>query len=417
VSCILLVASVLQAQTVEEQYILSAQQDREAFVQSNLWVTTELDRTTCYVGEPVVVGYYLYTRLRSNSRISKRPALNGFSVYDMNTIADQEPVVVQRKGQYFYQHLIRKVQVYAMQAGRYRIDPVEIDNTIQFVVEGLQMEGAEVASPYTYLARSDEQWIDVKPLPGNDSAVTTAVGQFSLQMRTKGLEPIRAGDPFTLEMVLEGSGNLALLPPPTVVWPAGWTLISTAAVDEWSTLQSPLTGKKIFRYTLIAPQSQPYTIPAARLPYFNPASGVYASALSNELSVNVLETGSPEPATLKKETAEVSREHRPWIWLIPLVGLLLVVGWFWKKRTPSVNGEKSTITDTHIRTVFNWDDLLFESDDLRFVQLYYARLKSVASTNADKQYWIQYCEQYLYAGKTGPLNRQAMIDAAKSLDA
>jgi hypothetical protein len=43
----------------------------------------QTSKTSCYVGEPIVATYKLYTRLKSESKLSKTPSFNGFSVIDL----------------------------------------------------------------------------------------------------------------------------------------------------------------------------------------------------------------------------------------------------------------------------------------------------------------------------------------------
>jgi hypothetical protein len=42
-----------------------------------------VDRRTCFVGEPVVATFKLFSRLQSKSEIIKNPGFYGFSVNDM----------------------------------------------------------------------------------------------------------------------------------------------------------------------------------------------------------------------------------------------------------------------------------------------------------------------------------------------
>ena len=52
-------------------------------IKENLFFKVFTDKTSCYVGEPVLVTYKIYTRLNSISRIIKRSAFSGFSVIDL----------------------------------------------------------------------------------------------------------------------------------------------------------------------------------------------------------------------------------------------------------------------------------------------------------------------------------------------
>jgi hypothetical protein len=54
-------------------------------IQKNIFIKVDVNKNSCYVGEPVVVTYKLYTRLKSESSITKNPSFNGFSVIDLLT--------------------------------------------------------------------------------------------------------------------------------------------------------------------------------------------------------------------------------------------------------------------------------------------------------------------------------------------
>ncbi len=67
----------------EQEYILKPGEKLSEKIKKNIFVRVEADKTSCYIGEPLVVTYKLYSRLKSESKVTKRPSLNGFSVYDM----------------------------------------------------------------------------------------------------------------------------------------------------------------------------------------------------------------------------------------------------------------------------------------------------------------------------------------------
>lgn len=64
-------------------YILRKGENPADKIKKNMLVRVEVDKNACYVGEPVVVTYKLYTRLKSESNMVKTPSFNGFSVLDM----------------------------------------------------------------------------------------------------------------------------------------------------------------------------------------------------------------------------------------------------------------------------------------------------------------------------------------------
>lgn len=66
-----------------DDYLLQPGEDLRKKIDRNLFIRVEADKTSCFVGEPVVATYKLYTRLKSESNIVKSPAFNGFSVVEL----------------------------------------------------------------------------------------------------------------------------------------------------------------------------------------------------------------------------------------------------------------------------------------------------------------------------------------------
>jgi hypothetical protein len=421
----------LRAQAVEEQYVLPQHRSIESFIQAHLWVEVELDRKSCYVGEPIVVSYYLYTRLRSHSKIRKRPSLNGFSVYDMHTQADMEPRVVQRRGQYVYQHLIRKVQLYASTPGAYFIDPVEVENTIQYTRSQSDSIDPSYAEQYQVVVGTEQVEVEIKALPISKDSNVQAVGDFSLLLRRTDQNPIDLGDPFVLELILEGTGNLALLSPPAFPLPTDWRRLSTATEDAWQSNQAPLKGMKVFRYTLLANKDGRYTISPLSFRYYNPTLRRFITAQSNALEITI--GAAEQKSTTKRVKSAVSTTVgttiSPAWWLLIFIPVLFWVGWIISKKKRRVDIVRST---TPVETKVDWDALLFEPNDQQFVIKFYQHFRSAMekrlsmngsnaasfipeAEQAKWQYWSTYCEQYLYGMQTKRIDRQAMIDAAKEI--
>src|SRR5207342_1264390 len=101
-------------------------------IRKNFFIKVEVSKTDCYLGEPIVATYKLYARLRSDSRVTRHPSLNGFSVYDMIDPTDDRVSVEKVNGKNFSVHIIRKSQLIPLQAGDVTLDPVELDNNIYF---------------------------------------------------------------------------------------------------------------------------------------------------------------------------------------------------------------------------------------------------------------------------------------------
>jgi hypothetical protein len=80
-------------------------------IRRNFFIRVDVSKTECYLGEPIVATYKLYARLRSDSRVTRHPSLNGFSVYDMIDPSDDRVSVEKFNGKNFSVHIIRKTQL------------------------------------------------------------------------------------------------------------------------------------------------------------------------------------------------------------------------------------------------------------------------------------------------------------------
>ena len=123
-------------QPIEEErpdYYLMPNENLKDKVAKNLFVKATIDKRTCYVGEPVLATFKLFTRLDSESKIVKRPSLNGFSVVDME---QPEAGIFSKElynGKMYNCYLIRKVQLFPLQSGLLTIEPVEVENLVRMI--------------------------------------------------------------------------------------------------------------------------------------------------------------------------------------------------------------------------------------------------------------------------------------------
>ncbi|RYZ34366.1 MAG: hypothetical protein EOP49_34610, partial [Sphingobacteriales bacterium] len=121
---------------VQDESELAPGESMEEKVKKNFFLRANTNKTSCYVGEPLDVSYKAYSRLNSNSQVVKRPSFPGFSVVEMVESYDNRPEVELINGSAFYTNLIRKVQLFPLQPGKYVLDPAEVESVVHFVRSG-----------------------------------------------------------------------------------------------------------------------------------------------------------------------------------------------------------------------------------------------------------------------------------------
>lgn len=116
-----------------DDYILKKGENVHDKVQKNLFIKLDVSKASCYIGEPIIASYKLYTRLRSESVITNAPSFNGFSVSELEVNDVNSASVEKYNGRDYNVYTLRKVQLYPLQPGTFTLDPVVADNKVTFI--------------------------------------------------------------------------------------------------------------------------------------------------------------------------------------------------------------------------------------------------------------------------------------------
>ncbi|PWT70200.1 MAG: hypothetical protein C5B59_21085 [Bacteroidetes bacterium] len=300
-----------EQEDVDREYFIKPNEDINEKIRKNLFVKVDVSKTDCYVGEPIVATYKLYSRLQSESRVVRHPSLNGFSVYDMIDPNNDAASIETINGKPFTVHIIRKAQLIPLQSGKVDLDPVEIDNTVHFLknekgknkssgsplrdlFDDLLDENAR-ATPIDQKVTLESKpvAISIKPLPdlNKPADFSGAVGHYSIKADVE-TKNVTADDAAVFRVTLKGSGNIPVVNAPAVPWPDGVETYDPTTKEEIDKTIAPIGGSKTFDYNFIPKKAGDYTIPAFQFSYFDPQSNSY-------------KTTSTEPVTF---SAKASRK-------------------------------------------------------------------------------------------------------------
>lgn len=267
-------------------------------IRKNFFIRAEVNKTTCYVGEPVMAVYKAYSRLSTTASVVKRPSLDGFSVIEMVDGYDNRQEVEVYKGNAYYVNIIRKVQLIPLQEGNFSLDPAEVEGVAHFRKKD-PATGAWSVANYPIAVHSEPVNLTIKPLPpdGQPQHFGGAVGKFNIAVRTPSAT-IRQGDLVKIQVVVAGTGNLTLLTAPVVKWPKGVDTADPAVKEDVNKYAYPLTGSKQFEYSFAAPDTGNCIIPAIAFPYYDPEQKEYKIASSEPVTMHII------PAASKAEEEE-----------------------------------------------------------------------------------------------------------------
>ena len=327
-----------------DDYILKPGENVKAKIQKNLFVKLEVSKTNCYVGEPIVVSFKLYTRLHSETTITNAPSFNGFSVSDLdvNNNARQEKY----NERLYNVYTLRKVELYPLQSGQVTLDSVVADNRVTFIKSEYAKSQADngffdmlqnfgdAGIPASGL---DEQnvtlttapvTIDVKPLPleNKPKNFRGAVGDFNISSSLQ-KNNFTTDDAGNLKIVVSGKGNIQLVNAPGIVWPAGIDAYDASVKDNVDKSQVPMQGSKVFSFPFTISKPGDYNIDSISFSYFDPESATYKTVYTPALEVHVSK-GSGHPQNSFVQNGKKAPENNALIstrteWI---VGIFLISG-------------------------------------------------------------------------------------------
>jgi hypothetical protein len=324
----------------DREFVLYPNESVAEKIKKNLFVRVEVNKRECFVNEPVIATYKLYSRLRSESRVVKRPSYNGFSVYDMEDPEAGSPTVETFNGRQYNVHVIRKSQLFPLQAGQFTLEPVEVENTVRFIKAESEQDNylEEIGDPYaetvshTLTVASSAVPIIVKPLPAANQPgyFDGAVGKFSMAASLK-TPIVKAGETANLIVQIKGNGNLPMINAPAINWPSSVEAYDPTAKEEIHPEVAPLSGLKTFEYVFSPRDTGEVMIPAVRFAYFDPASKSYKTDSTKAFALKIIPGEKVKRNESKSPAAgPIPSTQNMWLWigagaLITLLIITLVV--------------------------------------------------------------------------------------------
>ncbi len=333
-------------------FILKEGENKAQKISSNIFVMATASKTSCYIGEPVLVTYKLYTRLKSESNFVKSPSLNGFSVIDLATAGTDKYVAEKFNGRDYYVCTLRKAQLYPLQQGAITIEPALVENDICFIKEDylkrnnlpdylfrdmeVQAIPAEAMLKEKIMLESKPMLINVKPLPLANKPVSFngMVGNFTITAVLQH-DSIGTGDAGRLRIIIQGEGNLPLVNLPDLVWPAGIEVPEPGITEVLNRFTVPVSGTKIFEYTFTVAKEGSYSIPAVSYSFFDVAAARYKT-ISTKPVLFIVRQGSgnkpvlpPAENTTARESFSETLFTKRWLIIVPLAVLIFAGLFFW----------------------------------------------------------------------------------------
>jgi hypothetical protein len=241
---------------------------------------------TVYVGQQVSYDATMQANVRAQMSFLAPPqylppTVNGATLYDFpfDTLTSIHDVTV--SGLTFKAYTYRRA-LFPLAPGIDTIPPATLVATLP-----------DPDNPYVAIVdslHSTPQRITVLPLPvaGRPPGFTGAVGQFAVTMQPDSNAVFQVGKTVGLQVTVTGTGNIDLLPRPSLTIP--WATVVPTPVEpvHWDSTHGPdVHGSKTFRWLVTPRRGGAQVIPAIQYPYFDPATKHYVTAQAAALPATV----------------------------------------------------------------------------------------------------------------------------------
>ena len=317
---------------VEDNSDLAPGEDPDEKIRKNFFLRAEVSKNECYVGEPLMAVFKAYSRLDANSQVLRRPSLSGFSVVEMVDAYNNHPDVERYNGENYFVHLIRKVQLFPLQAGNFNIEPAEVESIIHLKRTGrpgnrlrdfFRKRNNDELIEKQIVFQTPPLSIRVNALPLKDQPedYAGAVGDFIVQVQMTDTA-IAAREPNIVKLTISGTGNFPLVTEPHVQWPSSAEISGPTVAEQVNKYAYPLSGVKSYQFTIEHRDTGIFTIPPVRFSYFDPRTKTYKTAESKEVHYTV----SPASMARKKEAQLVfSNEKQTPLHYYYFAGIALII--------------------------------------------------------------------------------------------
>jgi hypothetical protein len=320
-------------------YVLRDGENAAEKTKANLFILVNVNKKTCYEGEPVLATYQLYTRVNLNAHITKRPSFTGFSSIDLPDDLNGEYKIETYKGKQYRVYTIRKVQLYPLLTGAQVLQPAELEATVQFkrVPSAANMSQYDPYSPSNvvnlkYTVKGDPVTINVLPLPeeARPEEFTGTVGAFELKTSLNKSE-ISRKEAGKLRVEISGQGNWLMVQAPKINWPKGVEVYEPTVTESLDSQSVPVSGKKVYEYSFSSNLPGKMEIPPVAFTFFNPSEKKYKEISGEPLGITVLDKLLPQSSTergdIKTSPTDITELFTTVVkYLFPIAALILL-GW------------------------------------------------------------------------------------------
>jgi len=256
----------------------------------NLFTRMTLSSHRVYEQQAVLSNIKIYSRYDLGIEGGKVAEYNGFLAEEI-VDPNRQWTIENVNGTNYRAVTINQTVLYPQRAGKLSIGSSRFDLVVRVRNQQRQQsifdDFFETYQDVKKVISTQPTTIEVMPLPpGKPASFTGAVGKFDISSSIS-TRKLRANEAVTVKITISGVGNMKLLKNPTVSFPSDFEIYDPKEKNNFKITTAGYKGSKVIEYLAIPRYAGNFTIPGVEFSYFDPQSGSYKTARTEDFKIEV----------------------------------------------------------------------------------------------------------------------------------
>lgn len=275
----------------------SMRQAGTAITGSDLFIRVSANKRRVYEQEPILLTYKVYTLVDLTQLQGKMPDLKGFHTQEIQLPQQKSFKVETLNGRPYRTVVWSQYVMFPQVTGELEIPSITFDGVV--IQQNCDIDPFEAffngGSGYVEVKKkivAPGLKIQVEPLPKRPVNFSGGVGSFSISAQLD-KQKVKANDPITLRVIVNGRGNMKLIKTPTVDFPKDFDTYDPKVTDKTKLTSNGVEGNMVYDFLAVPRHQGKYEIPPVEFVYYDTDANEYKTVKTEAFTLDV-EKGSGE---------------------------------------------------------------------------------------------------------------------------
>ncbi|MBQ0085271.1 MAG: BatD family protein [Prevotella sp.] len=318
---------------------------------NDLFIRVSANKKRVHEQEPILLTYKVYTQVELTALDGKMPDLKNFHVQEVKLPQQKSLSEETYNGKRYKTVVWSRYVMFPQVTGALKIPSITFTGTV--VQQNMNIDPLDAffngGAAYSEVKKkivAPAIDIMVDALPERPKNFCGGVGVFDIKASLIKNEDgeIRSGMPFTIRVVITGTGNMKLIKEPTVDFPKDFERYDAKVKDNTTLTEDGVSGNIVYDFLAVPRHKGSFTIPPIELTYFDTSSESYKTVKTQAFNIDVKqgkELTEDEQESLKllnKDIRFIKRDNVDnrkedvffgsvayWIWITGLSVLFIIL--------------------------------------------------------------------------------------------